>query len=944
MALLGRFRRSTGTGTGGGPQRGVASDADITAITATADPTDLTNARDVTPRRWLEALRRILPTPSADNASTVVGINAAGDGFEAREDSEREIHTDDTIDGDGTSGDPYTVANPYPQADEDKLADIEENATADQTADEIVTAIEGQTGNDRLDASTLRNHPQASTSQAGDIEIADNDETDAGTDASKAATPAGVERRLGPRISSAEIAAGTGGSIRRYTPADIVAMILAHEAEGLTETEVDARVRALVNDIAEAGNTGRWPKTKLPADLVDTAALTAAVADFVSGATITSERTAAIAAAIAALNHVSDGGSWDEGTAYAEDTIVRHGGATYLSNIAVSANSASTTEPGVGSDWETYWDRLGYEDGPPNAFVGAALAGRILSFTRESGENPLQVTLPAATDSPYAFHARPTLTPPDDLPFLPTRTDVAVPDDRDYVITLLDQQEITGRVLAGQDFITEWEGAVSIAFHANTVLEIDLRTTHSFNGKSLIHTRRGGRQWMGVDDSFTFDLNRFNSRSVIRTGTYTAQDGTTVEITEADLEGPTTISYELLLRTYGQNLSSRASRSVVYLAFRSAAVTNYQLGATTGEQGVPGPSTFTPTDLGTATFDLSGAAEEVALVDSGNDAIVAPEDGYVLAIINVPSLGIVGSLTWMLAADLRDADRDDTLVAGLYTNGDNEILFHAGAQSSGASTGNEIIIQHIGTTTDDSSGAEDVVLPSIARFDVTGDARPSAGSIAGDTYSFDLAISQSSEVAVARIVGFAGAPIANPSSVAVLHTVPSGSYHSESGTVTIPAGISLAATEQYTIRLEVYPTGAEVSEAPTIYHDYVITAQAPTGLVHFGTVQYNAADTTVQQRANRIVFADDDISTSGDAVGDWLFSGVPNDGNEYIPYWAVPTGLTQPTRWVSSNFDISNFLEDAVQRTIAGVTYNIYMYQADSRADDSVNGTTVTTS
>ena len=37
---------------------------------------------------------------------------------------------------------------------------------------------------------------------------------------------------------------------------------------GLQQAEVDARVRVLVADFAEAGNASRWPKTKLPSDVV----------------------------------------------------------------------------------------------------------------------------------------------------------------------------------------------------------------------------------------------------------------------------------------------------------------------------------------------------------------------------------------------------------------------------------------------------------------------------------------------------------------------------------------------------------------------------------------------------------------------------------------------------------------------------------------------------
>ena len=633
-------------------------------------------------------------------------------------------------------------------------ANLPDASTTDKGIVELATRAEAAARTDTERAVTPDALPLGTTSQEGLLALADNDETDAGTNASKAVTPAGLERRLAPEVSSGEISAGTETGLRRYSPADIVAIVLAHEAEGLTQAQVDDRVRALVAALALQGNADRWPRDKLPSDLVDTDALTAAVANFVDAATIASDRATAIASAIAALAAVTEGGDWSAGTAYAARTIVRHGGATYLSLRAVGANTQAVTEPGTGSDWETYWDRLGYEDGPPNALVGVSRAGHTLTFNRESGQNPIQITLPEGDDPAPA----------------------------------------------------------------------------------------GG---------------------------------------------------------------------------------------------------FSPTDLGTTTFALDGNAAQVALMNSGS-AIVCPEDGYVIAILNVPSLGLAGSLVWMLAADLRDASADNTLVAGLFTNGDNEILLHVGDQDAGASTGNEVIVQHVGTTTDE-TGSGSSILPSILRFTVTGNARPTAGSIAGDAYGYDLAISQTAEVGAARIVGFAGAPVANPPSVAVLATIPSGSYHSATGSVAIPAGVSLAAGEQYTIRLEVYPTDASVTDAPTIYHDFVVTAQAQAALVHFGLVEYSADDTTVAQRAARIVFADDDLSTSGSAAGDWAISGIPDDGTEYLPYWAVPASLPQPTAWTQSSFPVTNFVEPAVQRTIGGVTYNVYLYTADSRADDSGNGSVITT-
>lgn len=1001
-----------------------------------------------------------------------------------------QVASDATLTGDGRSSHPLTVANPFTDDDESKLDGIEAGATADQSAAEIIDAIEGETGNARLDAQALRNYPDASTTdkgfvelatraeaaartdteravtpdalplataaQPGLIEIADQDEADGGTDAAKAMTPATTHRQLGAQVSAAEIAAGTERSIRRYSPADIVAMVLAHEAEGLTQDEVDARVRALVLAVALQGNADRWPRNKLPADLVDTAALTAAVADFVPSGTITSERATAITAAINALEAVTDGGAWAAGTAYAVRVIVRHAGATYLSIRAAGANTETTTEPGAGSDWATYWDRLGYEDGPPNAIVGVTREDRTLTFTREGGENPLELALPTVSptrteritfnpqsqtsgnpelvpatnplsvvfgggdrtefisdvsgndfmlaagvyvvdfevdatpnnnNAAFNFVVRrasdntvistttsPRLSGTDSQHFSLIAVLVLLQDTRvnAQLVTINQSVALTSayaeftRISGGAEaapsqlrverigfadvpaIAQDGSAEISVNVNAATVLWGRERTpiVSGLTSGSADFRVRAGLYLLEL--AGTFEASHDNAVAGFRVRRASDDDDVTSESStiapDANAAIPASIR-EMLVLTEATDvhvLLQAHNVGTPGLRLTNGSLTLTELaGGERGEKGDPGASTFSPTDLGTTTFDLDGTAAQIALMHSGSP-IVCPADGYILAIVNVPSLGLVGSLSWMLAADLRDAAADSALVAGLYTNADDEIVFHAGTQDGGASTGNEIIIQHIGTTTDE-SGSRTAILPSILRFDVTGDARPTAGSIAGDRYSFDLAISQTAEVGTARIVGFAGGPVANPSSVAVLATIPSGSYHADSGHITIPAGVSLTADEQYTIRLEVYPTDVAVTTAPTIYHDYVITAQAQAALVHFGLVQYNAADATVAQRAARIVFADNDLSTAGSAAGDWTIRGIPSDGTEYIPYWAVPTSLAQPTAWTQSSFPVTNFVERPVQRIIGGVTYNVYMYAADSRADDSGNGSVITT-
>ena len=346
-------------------------------------------------------------------------------------------------------------------------------------------------------------------------------------------------------------------------------------------------------------------------------------------------------------------------------------------------------------------------------------------------------------------------------------------------------------------------------------------------------------------------------------------------------------------------------------------------------------ATFEPTDLGEHTFNLTGVAAEVALTDSSGTAIICPADGYIVATLDVPGLGLIGAVQWMLAADLRAAVADTTLTAGLYTNDANQIFFHAGTQS-GAVNGNTILIQRIGDTRDDTGGAQSTILPSIARFDVTGDLAPAPGDIGGDSYTYSLAISQSGHASAARIVGFAGTA-ANPQSVAVLRNVTT--LHAETGTFAIPAGTMLAAAgDTYTIRLEVYGTGVAVTNPPTAYHDARITARtAATASVHFG-------DIPATEGASDITDFTDDIATGGSIFASWSISGiVAGDGNRRL-YWLVPTSLDQPGAYRADGFDISSSVEAAVEITINSVAYNAYLTEADGPYDSTSNGYTITIS
>ena len=72
------------------------------------------------------------------------------------------IFTNNSLLGSGTSADPLRVASPFSPAEKTKLTGIEEGATADQSADEVKNLLEALTGDDRLNATAIKNLPAGS--------------------------------------------------------------------------------------------------------------------------------------------------------------------------------------------------------------------------------------------------------------------------------------------------------------------------------------------------------------------------------------------------------------------------------------------------------------------------------------------------------------------------------------------------------------------------------------------------------------------------------------------------------------------------------------------------------------------------------------------------------------------------------------------------------------
>ena len=107
--------------------------------------------------------------------------------------------------------------------------------------------------------------------------------------------------------------------------------------------------------------------------------------------------------------------------------------------------------------------------------------------------------------------------------------------------------DIAGALLANVDFVTEWVGDFSLLPSKNGVLVARLHTNHTFNSKSFDFVRKAKTPTI-ANVTVSMPLNRFSAFSMIRLGTYRTQAGTDVEITTADLAGPTTITLTLELQ------------------------------------------------------------------------------------------------------------------------------------------------------------------------------------------------------------------------------------------------------------------------------------------------------------------------------------------------------------------------------------------------------------
>ena len=587
----------------------------------------------------------------------------------------------------------------------------------------------------------------------------------------------------------------------------------------------------------------------------------------------------AIANALANLDALVDKGAWNTTDSFDEHDFVRHSGASYVALGAVNAG----IEPGVTSGWNTSWYRLAYSDGPPTALTTPSIEGQVLSFP-DIGGTTTQLTIPVTGEADTAPATRVERVTFQAIAESGTGNHVGIPITTNPVSVLYPDG-------AERSIITSLSGN-DITLKAGVYL-VDIQGTFEGSNANAIAT---------------FNIRDASDDSVLDRSTLphigtTGNEGSAYA--QVVLHEETAVNVVL-------NVQNQ----------RVAITTNWT--ATFTRWG--GSTSFDPLTLGVATFPLTAAQQDIALTDdtSGN-AIICPETGWLVVESLIPGLGLNNKVDWYNAARLR---ADKTAGEGLYTNSDNEILLRVAAHSGGATTGNIVRIFYTGETGTGSVTPPQVILPHIRTFRVTGDKTPPAGSLQGDTYDYEVQISQPHYVLLARVIGYFGSSIINPNN---FNTLVSNidDVTDATGTITMP-NITLNANQAYTIRLEVYPSGTDIRDAPQIYADYVIRAVAATLTTHFGYI-------TAAEDQTNIVFATDDISTAAEAAGNWTVT-LP-DASDYRLYWAVPTANTQPTNWVTAGFNINAGIETVENVTIGGDSYTVYLTEADAPYDNSSNGT-----
>jgi len=661
----------------------------------------------------------------------------------------------------------------------------------------------------------------------------------------------------------------------------------------------------------------------------------------------------------------------------------------YLNTAATTANTRALTEPGSGSDWASHWIVLGHRVNNPDAFTGVTPGDGNFTLTRAGGQHPVQVDLgesgavaghvvagvktnlaetgratgfellPLATDG-YGHSAdRPSRIRFDftDGAGLQKWNIGGFRESASIVGTPLDWasgQNITagaGRYNDGDLFVAlnahvaaaanepgtgaDWTDhwvRYGLRIPADGMYAID--TGIYFTLRIPPSEQTGGRTEAGAKGQGGASRNTIYTRFRIdRDGTVIPQsvsEGTSYFRGDTELDDVCEHTDWHRLREGDilllDHAGSRAQPAAQGGNQATTIYAQYQGYKVLGEQSVVSVVGFSIEEDG-AFAPTKETIYESAAGANANSA-VSLEDGKRFSDYDLILLRMGGGSASRRRSYVFDpnsgAPQDVTQGSTLRIF--TKVSDTSFTVSNTGNTGSFGVFEIVGFKLFSTAGGDTPAtptLPSITAFTVTGDQHVPAGTdISGRRYDFATQIAQAAHAGAVRIVGYAGAAAANPSSVTELTSIGAAGFAHATGHVNIPANTTLAAVgDGYNIRLEVYATGKTPgTDAPTAYQDYRITAIAASAQIHFGAILST-------EDASDIVFADDDIETRGAVAGTWTASGVSeaNETDLYREYLAVPASLPQPTTFTSGGLPASNSWDSAVDRTISGTAYKIYL-------------------
>ena len=199
----------------------------------------------------------------------------------------------------------------------------------------------------------------------------------------------------------------------------------------------------------------------------------------------------------------------------------------------------------------------------------------------------------------YLYHqARP-------LRFTPVTTDQ--PSATSWTVTLLDDT-IPGGIAPDNDFITEYEGSLLLDVKQTDNYKVTLSVKHTFGDGTVIVSTRPLLYRIQQSALISIPLASFNSRSQISLGSYTDQDGRTIEITQALLDAATRITVDVILeRDQGETFVLEDA------SLELGRVTWYQLSAVVPNPGI-GPEG--PAGRGVQSITEANDALTVTLTDN----------------------------------------------------------------------------------------------------------------------------------------------------------------------------------------------------------------------------------------------------------------------------------------------------------------------------------------